>query len=66
MNENVNLDFWYDHTIEDVTKVSVSFNGSTGLYTGWMYRGEQIIGDFSAADSIELEKTFPHLNFKWD
>ena len=52
------FDFWYNDTLEDVTKVSCSFCPGC-IYRGNVWKGDKIIGDYSSQDSIAIEQIFP-------
>lgn len=54
----IRFDFWYGHTREDVNSITVNFYPNYGEYRGWLRHGTQIIGDFVADDSVELEREF--------
>ena len=64
-NNKVNIDMWYGNKIEEVTKIDVRFYDN-GEYRGNIYINNKIVGDYTAKDSIELEKAFPQLTFNWD
>lgn len=58
-------DFWYGHKKADVAFISVSFSDLDCIYRGVMYdANKKMIGDFSTADSVKIEKAFPA--FRWD
>ena len=53
------FDFWYGDTVAEVTSISCFFNDLDCEYRGNMYRKDgKCIGDFSATDSLEIEKYF--------
>ncbi len=59
------IDFWYGHKKTDVAFISVSFSDLDCIYRGVMYdANKKMIGDFSTADSVKIEKAFPA--FRWD
>lgn len=60
------IDMWYGDSVKDAESVTVYFNDLAGTYAGNIYKGGEAIGDFSTADSVEIEKTFSHLNFSFD
>lgn len=62
----VNIDFWYKNSLQEITRIDLFFNGYSGLYEGNIYINDKIVGDYSADDSIELERTFSHLHFNWN
>ena len=66
MNNKVNIDMWYNDNIEKVTSINISFYDNSGEYRGNIYINNKIVGDYTAKDSIELEKAFPQLTFNWD
>lgn len=57
------FDFWYNiHTITDVDRIEIFWSDTRLLYTGWMYKNNEIIGDFTSPTCQEIEETFKHLN----
>lgn len=52
------LDFWYNHSIEDVTAISVSFSDLDCIYRGNMYVNGLAVGDFTTTSSTLIEETF--------
>lgn len=59
------LDLWYDNNPSDIDRISITFNDHDCTYRGNLYSGGRIIGDYTATDSIELEKRFPEFRFNW-
>ncbi len=58
------FDFWYGHSKKDVAFISYSFSDIDCVYRGNMYdANRKIIGDFSCADSVKIEKAFPGFSF---
>ena len=55
----INFDFWYKNTLADVDGVHISFYPNEGIYRGNVYNGINVIGDFTATDSAEIETVFP-------
>ena len=62
----IKIDMWYGHDHKEADKIDIFFHANTGKYIGNIYKNGKIIGDYVCTDSVELEKTFPHLQFKWD
>ena len=52
------IDIWYNG--EKAAFASCYFYPNEGIYRGNLYNEQgRIIGDFSARDSVEIEKRFP-------
>ena len=62
----IDFDLWRGDNIESVDKITVFFYPNDSEYRGNLYIRGQIVGDFVASDSLELEKALPQLNFNWD
>lgn len=60
------IDMWYGDKRKEVDKIDIAFYPNDGRYRGNIYKNSKIIGDYVCTDSIELEKAFPQLTFKWD
>lgn len=59
------IDFWYKDNLKDVTAIDCFFYASDCIYRGNMYKNGAIIGDYSAKDSVEIEKTFSFTGFSF-
>ena len=59
-------DMWYGDQISDVDRIDISFSDIDCVYRGNLYRNKKCIGDYVCDDSVELEKSFPQLTFKWE
>ena len=55
----ISIDFWYNDKFEDITGVDCTFYPNAGEYRGNIYKGVEIIGDYTAKDSAEIETAFP-------
>ena len=54
----MNIDLWYKG--EKIARIDCYFYPESGIYRGNLYNANgRIIGDFSARDSVEIEKRFP-------
>lgn len=52
------IDLWYKG--EKIARIDCYFYPDAGVYRGNLYNADgRIIGDFSAHDSVEIEKRFP-------
>ena len=52
------IDIWYNG--EEIARVSCFFYPNSGEYRGNFYNKDgKAIGDFSARDSVEVERRFP-------
>ena len=51
-------DMWYGFSFDKVTGADCYFFSDDGKYRGNLYRGHEIIGDFSGDDSVEIERAF--------
>ena len=60
------IDMWYGDQITDVDELDVFFYPNAGQYRGNLYRSGKMIGDYTTESSIELENTFPQIDFIWD
>lgn len=61
------LDIWPGNSYDDIVKIDISFSDCDCVYRGNIYNKEgKMIGDYSASDSLTLEKMFPQLVFNWD
>lgn len=61
----VNIDFWYNNTLKELTAISCSFYPSEGIYRGNVYINNKRVGDFSASDSVAIEKAFAFTGFSF-
>ena len=61
----MNVDMWYGDKVEDVDKIDISFSDADCVYRGNCYIGGRIVGDYSTTDSLEIERTFSHLQFDY-
>ncbi len=61
----VNIDMWYGDDWKTCDQIIVTFY-SNGEYRGNILKAGKYIGDYTADDSVELEKKFSHLHFNWD
>ena len=60
LEKKITFDFWRGGSLEDVANANCFFNDTTCTYSGWMYNAAgEIIGDYSAKDSVIIEKYFP-------
>lgn len=57
------IDYWYGHTREDITTADMWFSDCDCVYRGNIYKGTQIIGDYVADNSTELNRVIEE-NFK--
>ena len=56
------IDMWYGNSKKDIAALDVFFYPNDSVYRGNFYDiTGKIIGDYSTADSVELERTFPKL-----
>ena len=62
----INIDMWYENKYTESDKIDICFYPNYGEYRGNIYKNNQIIGDYSCNDSIELQNTFSHLSFNWN
>ena len=59
MKNKINIDFWYGDTLQDVKSIDCFFSDTDCIYRGNMYNADRkIIGDYSCADSVTIEKVF--------
>lgn len=59
MENKINIDFWYGDTLQDVKSINCFFSDTDCIYRGNMYNADhKIIGDYSCADSVTIEKVF--------
>lgn len=54
----INIDLWNDHTMDEVIGVTYTFYPNGGEYRGNILKGAEIIGDYTADSSAEIEKAF--------
>ena len=59
----VNIDFWYNNTLDEITAISCAFSSFDCIYRGNIYIKSKCVGDFSASDSVAIEKTFAFTGF---
>lgn len=53
------IDFWYDDR-RDIAYADCTFYPNEGVYRGNIYdASKNIIGDYTAHDSVEIERRFP-------
>ena len=53
------IDFWYGDKEEDITGADATFYPNNREYRGNIYKGSNIIGDYTAEDSAEIENRLP-------
>lgn len=54
------IDFWYGNTRKDIAAADCFFYENDCVYRGNVYdETGKAVGDFSTADSLEVEKAFP-------
>lgn len=63
--KKVLIDMWYGDDHKDADKIDIRFCDSDCKYRGNIWKNGKIIGDYSTADSLALEKAFPQLFFNW-
>lgn len=61
----IKIDMWYGDNHTEVDKIDIAFYPNNGEYRGNVYKDGKIVGDYVCNDSVELEETFNHLNFRW-
>lgn len=61
----IKIDMWYGNKAEEVAKIDIFFSDLDCVYRGNCYIDGKIVGDYSASDSLEIEKAFPQLHFNW-
>lgn len=55
----MHIDFWYEEE-KEIAAADCFFYPNSGEYRGNIYNGSgRIIGDYTAKDSVEIEKRFP-------
>ena len=59
------IDMWYEDKPADADRVTCFFSDIDCVYRGNFYKGHKCIGDFTATDSVELEKRFVAMGFAW-
>lgn len=64
--KKINIDMWHGDKPEDADRISVSFSDMDCEYRGNIYKNGKAIGDYSANDSLEIQKAFPQLVFNWN
>lgn len=61
----INVDMWYNNTLDEVDKIDVVFYPNDGEYRGNIYKNGKMIGDYTCNDSVLLENVFSQLVFNW-
>lgn len=62
----VKIDMWYGDSPAKADKIDVTFYPNSCEYRGNIYKNGKCIGDYVCKSSLELEKKFSQLQFKWD
>lgn len=62
----IKIDMWYGDDHKEADKIDITFYPNDGKYIGNISKNGKMIGDYVCTDSLELEKAFPQLTFKWD
>ena len=57
----IKIDMWYENNPEEVTGINWSFYCYDTIYRGNVYKGKNIIGDFTADTMQEVQEAFPQL-----
>lgn len=52
------VDMWYGHKVSEVDRITVSFSDTDCIYRGNLFVHGRCVGDFTAKDSLEIEKKF--------
>lgn len=60
------IDFYEGGNVAEVDKITVFWSDTFLNYWGYMYKQNELLGDFSTPDCLEVEKTFSHLKINWD
>lgn len=62
--DSMTIDMWYgDKFVKGKYGADAYFNDLTGKYWGWIYNAHgKIIGDYTTANSVEIEHNF---QIKW-
>lgn len=61
----ISLDMYHNDNVKTCDNVKIFFNDCDGGFFGWIYKEGEIIGDFNAVNSLEIEETFRHLGIVW-
>jgi len=61
----MNIDMWYGDKIEECTHITQSFNDLSCETSGWIYKGNKIVGDYCGNDSVEIQEYFEGKGFKF-
>ena len=62
----IKIDMWYGDSHTEADKIDIFHYPNAGEYRGNIYKNNEMIGDYTCDNSIELEKTFTQLQFNWD
>ena len=62
---DINVDMWYGNSVKEADCIDIAFYDSDCEYRGNIYKNGKAIGDYSAKNSLAIEKRFSHLKFKW-
>ena len=60
------IDMWYGDDYKKATRIDITFCDLDNEYRGNIYIDNKCVGDYITKDSVELEKTFSQLTFKWE
>lgn len=58
----IDIDMWYGDKSEEVTGINWSFYGYDAIYRGNLYKGDKMIGDYTADTMQEVQEAFPQLS----
>lgn len=63
----INIDLYNDDLkIKDCDGLKIFFNDLGAYYWGYVYKNNDVIGDFNCNNTNEIEKAFSHLKIDWD
>lgn len=62
----ISIDMWYGDSYKEADKIDIKFYPNECEYKGNIYKCGDMIGDYVCDDSIELERKFNWLKFKWE
>lgn len=58
------IDLWYGNKPDEVDYLDIFWNDLNGGYSGNLYKGGKMIGDYTSDDLSDIEKAFPQLEYR--
>lgn len=54
----INLNMWYNDDPNTIDSITYTFYANDGQYRGNLFKAGRIVGDYTADNSVDIEKRF--------